>query len=141
MRPANGSARVLNTKMESRLGRGDFALDAVAFVVGRRVARCLAAQRGRRENLDQEIQDRVAADIVQRGAQHHRKDALVSNCLAQPFLQILDRQRALLEKFLHQLVVALGDHLHQCFVRGLGLARPAPREFPRSLALPSPSGV
>ena len=38
----------------------------------------------------------------------------------QPAQQILDGKRALLKKLLHQLVVALGDHLDQLFVRLLG---------------------
>ena len=71
------------------------------------------------KHFDQQIEQRGAADIVQRGGQHDRVDALGLKCVAQALSQILDRQRALLEKFLHQRVVALGDHFHQRFVRDL----------------------
>ena len=71
---------------------------------------------GRRENIAQEIQDRVAADIVQRGTEQHGENALREDSLAQAFLQIVDGKRALVKKFLHQGVVAFGDEFDKRFV-------------------------
>ena len=75
---------------------------------------------GSGEIVGQQIEQRGTADIVQRGGQHDRIDALGLERLAQALPQVFDRQRALLEEFFHQRVIALGDHFHQRFVRGLG---------------------
>ena len=72
------------------------------------------------KHFHQEIEQRGAADVVQRGRQHHRINALGLESVAQPFHQVFHRQRALLEELLHQRVVALGDHFHQCLMRSLG---------------------
>ena len=118
MRPAKGSASVLKTKMEHGSLDGDFAIDGVAFVIGLLVAGENFAGRGRGENIGDEIQNGVAADIVERGAEHHRQDALGDYGFAQAFFQVRDRQRAFVEKFLHQRVVAFGDQFDQRLVRG-----------------------
>ena len=76
---------------------------------------------GRRgENLGQKIQNRVAADVMQCGAEQDRKDSFGQDGFAQAFLQITDGQGAFVEKFLHQCVIAFRDQLNQRFVRSLG---------------------
>jgi hypothetical protein len=62
-------------------------------------------------------------DVFQAGSSQNGEEALRQHRFAQPLVQIFHRQRALLEKLLHELVVALGDHLDQLFVpffRGIG---------------------
>ena len=89
---------------------------------------------GRREILDDEVQELIGADVVQRGAAQHRINAALANGLAQTVDDVLDRERALFEKLLHQRVVALGDHFDQRFVsllRGFG-------EIGREWGLPCP---
>ena len=115
-----GIGQRLEHKYGQRLGVGDFSLYFAAFAGGFTVAGGRAALRRVRKHLGQQIEERRAADIVQRGSQHYRVDAFGLECLAQAFAQVFDRQRALLEKFLHQRVIALGDHFHQGFMRDLG---------------------
>ena len=81
MRPANGSASVLKTKSETGSESAIFRSTVSPLWSGALVARGLPARGGRGENLGQEIQDGVAPDIVQRGAEQHRENAL---CRAPP---------------------------------------------------------
>ncbi len=111
----------MKTKIARRLGIGDLALDGVALVSGRCVSVRFSAISRRRKDFDDEIQDRVAADIVQGGTQQHGKDLLVANFLVQTLPQILGWKRAFLEEFLHQLVFAFGNQFHQRFMRCLRL--------------------
>ena len=71
---------------------------------------------GRGENIAEEIQDRVGADIMQGGAEQHGENALGEHSLAQAFFQIVDGKRSFVKKFLHQGVIAFGDEFHERFV-------------------------
>ena len=117
MRPANGSASVLKTKIET-----GSLVAILRSIVSPFLSGCLwpdgdLADIRRRQNLRDEVQDRVAADIVQRRTQQYGKDALCLHGFAQALFQIFHRQRALVEEFLHQRVVALSDHFDQLLVR------------------------
>src|ERR1700683_3088893 len=90
-----GVSHRLEGEQGSRLRCGDVALNRVSLVVRRGVAHCLSAKRRRRENLDQEVQNRIAADIVKGRAEQDRKDLLVPNFFVQPLFQVLDRKCAL----------------------------------------------
>ena len=111
-----GVGKSFEHKNREWLGIGHFALDGFALVVWSLVAACFPARGRGRENVAQEIQDRVGADIVQRGTEQHRENALCEDCLAQAFLQIVDGKRSLVKKFLHQGVITFGDEFDKRFV-------------------------
>ena len=118
--PGEGIGQRLVHEDRYRLGVAGFPVYLTAFAADLGMADSDAAFGRIGKHIDQEIEQRAAADVVQRRGQHHRIDALGLKSFAQPFHQVLHRQRAFLEEFLHQRVVALGHHLHQRFVRHLG---------------------
>src|SRR5580704_5496460 len=107
----------LEYENRKRLGISDLALHWSTFAAGLAESARLSASGGIGEHIDDQIQDGVAADIVQRRTEHYRKQTPFLERQPQTLLEVLQRQRALLEEFLHQLVVALRNHLDQRFMR------------------------
>ena len=124
-----GIGEGFKNKNGKRLGRGDLAFDDFAFVIRSFVAGGVAADGGRGKNRDHQIQDRVAADVVEGGTKHDREKALGDDRFAEPDDEIVYRQSALVEKFLHELVVAFGDEFHQRFMAELGFFGEGLRDF------------
>ena len=116
--PREGIGERLENEEGERLRVVHFALGAVALPAGLRCAR-RDALAGMRENIGYERQQARAADIEQRRSHQHGHNAFFKRGSAQPRYQIFDRQCPLLEKLLHQRVVAFGDHLHELFMRFL----------------------
>ena len=136
-RPANGSATVLKTNAEtgpeSFTARSASAPLSVPFQAPRSA--------GLGKFSTHEVQNQVAADVVQSGGAQHRENAHAADRLAQAVQNMLHRQRALVEELFQQRVVAFSDHLDQRFMRRSARRRPDWRESSPSLPLPSPSGV
>src|ERR1700722_20537130 len=124
-----GIGEGFKNKNGKRLGRGDPAFDDFAFVVRSLVAGGVAADGGRGKNRDHQIQDRVAADVVEGGTKHHREKALGDDRFAEPDDEIVYRQSALVEKFLHKLIVPFGYQFDQRFVAELGFFGEGLRNF------------
>ena len=99
--PGEGIGDGLENGNREGLGVRDLSLDGFGLVFARcggRMAGGLAARSRRGKDLGAEVQHRVAADVVQRGAQQHRKNFPVAQFFAQAFLQVFHRQRALFRK-------------------------------------------
>ena len=79
-----------------------------------------AALRGIGHILDDEIEDQVAADVVDGGSAHHGEDAHFANTLAHALENMVHREGALLEELFHVSVVAFGDDFDQDLVSLLG---------------------
>ncbi len=108
----------LEHKQREWLGVVVFALDAIALAAGFLMAHH-GVLVGMREYICQEGQQAGAAHVA-RGRNHqHRNNLFRDDGATNRGNQILNRNGALAEKFLHHLVVALGDHLDEFFVRFL----------------------
>ena len=114
--PGEGVGQCLENEQGNRLVVRHAPLDFLPLPVRFAEADGGAALARMRNRLGQEIQDRFAADVVQPARGQHRKQPVLTHRFAQSLLQVLDGQRSLLEKLLHQRVVALGHHLHQLLV-------------------------
>ena len=132
MRPANGIGHRLEDKQRHRLGVGDLPLDRFALVIG--VLWPAGFPRAAGEGKISTRKFRIASLPILCSAELSStgKIRFASTASRKPFLQVLNRQRAFVEKFLHQRVVAFGDHLDQRFVRRFRLFGQGAREFLRS---------
>ncbi len=116
MRPANGSASVLKTKTRDGLVVVVFALDAIAFAC-RLVEADLRMLVGMREAIGDKGEQAGGSDVVQRGDHQYGENLFGDDGFAHAGNQVLNRDRAFAEKFIHQFVIAFGDHLDEFFVR------------------------
>ncbi len=129
MRPANGSASVLKTKIET--GSESAILRSTVSPLWSGVLCPLTVPRAAGDGKISTMKFRMASLPILCSAELSStgKMRFASTASRKPFLQILHRQRALVEKLLHQLVVAFGHHLHQRFVRRFRLLGEISRNF------------
>ena len=120
--PREGIGQRLENEDRKRLAIVVFAVHLVALASGLPEAN-LGMLIRMREDIGQKCQQARGPHVAQRGNHQDRKNFLRHNRLAHTGNQILDRDCAFPEEFLHQIVVAFRNHLHQLLVRFLGLVR------------------
>ena len=74
-----------------------------------------------RKNIGKERQQATVPDVMRSRNHQHRNNLFRDDRLAHAGNQILDGNRPLAEKLLHQLIVAFGHHLYQPLVRFFGI--------------------
>ena len=79
-----------------------------------------AIDRGRHEIHDP-VEERLGPDVEHPGDREHREELTAEDGLLEPVSDLFARELALLEVFLHQLLVALGDHLDELPAALVGL--------------------
>ncbi len=133
MRPAKGSASVLNTKIES--GSESAILRSIVSPLWSGVLWPIAFPRAAGEGKISTRKFRIASLPILCSAELSRtgKMRLARDGIAKALLQVFDRKRAFVEKLLHQRVVAFGHQFHERFVRRFRFFGQCRREFPRSL--------
>ena len=66
--------------------------------------------------LNHEIQKQIRADIIGRGRAEHGEQPVVFDGLPQAFFDVIDGQRAFVEKLFEQRIVAFSDRFDECLV-------------------------
>ena len=132
--PGERIGQRLEHKNGKRLGVADFSLHFVALAGGFAVADGRAALRRVRKHFRQQIEQRRAADIVQRGGQHDRVDALGLERFAQALSSSLRSAACPSRKIPPSARRRPRRPFPPAFRARPSRRRPDPRESPRSSA-------